>query len=281
MVSGRIETMLLIKLLAMSKDITKGDSISKVYKKRLCSEKKPLTTPKFTHLYTTKNPGYWGSLRYLFIDHKLHAKMPLKALEIRDFDEKFVSVSTVPKYYSWYVKHEISEDTGELLSEVCESDSERKKRGKKISKFKAFDSVYLPLYRQKKVSLMFVTLTMANEASNTITGLMKALKQRAIRNDSELLGYVWVSEVSLKYGIHWHYHFVMALPRLEVRTLPQWLKLETVWGKITKAGFVTMGGKLPGAYGYYLSKYLSKETGTVCNVRSYGSSMKFNTPGKR
>lgn len=265
----------------MSKDNATIDNIYRINKKTLCSENKAPLAPKFTHLYTAKNPGYLRSLRYLFIDHKLHAKMPSKALEIRDFGEKFVSVSTLPKYYSWYVKHEISEDTGEVLSEVCESDSERKKRGKKISKFKAFDSVYLPLYRQKKVSLMFVTLTMANEASNTITGLMKALKQRAIRNDSELLGYVWVSEVSLKYGIHWHYHFVMALPRLEVRKLPQWLKLETVWGKITKAGFVTMGGKMPGAYGYYLSKYLSKETGSICSIRSYGSSLKFNAPGQK
>lgn len=258
----------------MSKDNAKDVLYIPERPKVAYKSKEGLVVLKYEHLYTAKNPSWGSELRYLFIEHNLHAKVSAKALKTGVSGESLLQVSTSPKYLSWGKKLVLDTCTGEVISETYESDSEKKKRGRKVGKLREFDSVYLPIYREKKVSLLFITLTLASGSNNTISGLMKALKQRALRNDSKVLGYVWVSEVSLKYGTHWHYHLLVAIERLEVQRLPSWLKLEALWGKRTECKFVRRSGA-----SIYLSKYLSKDSGSICDMRSYGASSKFEVPG--
>lgn len=251
----------------MGKDSTESILCIEKVKKASLKAFEGVSWVRYKHLYTVKNPGWSASLRCLFINANLHAKLPIKAVKSSGEGLSHLVVSTSPKWYSWYQKSTVCTETGELITEVVESDSDKKKRGLKVGKLRSFDSTYLPLYQARKVSLLFVTLTAANGANQTISGLLKALKQRALRNGSEVLGYVWVGEVSMRYGTpHWHYHLLVAIPRLQVRVIPSWLKLECMWGKRTQVQFVRRSGA-----SVYLSKYLSKESGSMCSLRSIGS----------
>lgn len=257
----------------MGKDSTESILCIEKVKKAPLKQFEGVSWVKYKHLYTAKNPGWGTSLRCLFINANLHAKIPLKALKSSEEGVSHLVVSTSPKWYSWYQKSTVCTETGDILTETIESDSDRKKRGLKVGKLRSFDATYLPLYQARKVSLLFLTLTAANGANQTISGLIKALKQRALRNGSQLLGYVWVSEVSTRYGApHWHYHILVAIPRLQVAAIPVWLKLESMWGKRTQVQFVKRSGA-----GVYLSKYMGKYSGSMCSLRSIGSG-KFKVP---
>ena len=232
----------------------------------------------YKHAYTVKNPGYQDGLLNLILGHKVHAKISPKALQIVG-ERATISIATLPKYYKWYNKFSVDEHTGEVMQESIESDSERSKRAKKYKLLKSFMDAYRSPYARKKVSVFMITLTQANEANGRIGDLLKAFKQRAIRAGYPLLGYVWVSEVSE--NSHWHYHLLFALPRLSIAgaKLPEWLKLNTVWGRGTDFTFAKGKGIQSylnkAGYGKAIGSYLTKQTASVEGVRSVGSSRQF------
>lgn len=236
---------------------------------------------RYQHAYTVKNPGYQNGLLNLILGHKVHAKISPKALQIVG-ERAFISIATSPKYYKWYNKLSVDRYTGEVMQESIESDSERTKRAKKYKLLKAFMAAYRSPYALKKVSVFMITLTRANEANGRIGDLLKAFKQRAHRAGYPLLGYVWVSEVSQ--NSHWHYHLLFAVPRISIagEKLPEWLKLNTLWGMGTHFTFAKGKGLQSylnkAGYGKAIGSYLTKQTASVEGIRSVGSSRQFKQP---
>lgn len=236
---------------------------------------------RYKHAYTVKNPGYQNGLLNLILGIKVHAKISPKALQIVG-ERAFISIATSPKYYKWYNKISIDRYTGEVMQESIESDSERAKRAKKYNLLKSFMDAYRSPYARKKVSVFMVTLTRANEANGRIGDLLKAFKQRAHRAGCPLLGYVWVSEVSA--NTHWHYHLLFAVQRISIagEKLPEWLKLNTIWGMGTHFTFAKGKGLQSylnkAGYGKAIGSYLTKQTASVEGIRSVGSSRQFKQP---
>jgi hypothetical protein len=122
---------------------------------------------------------------------------------------------------------------------------------------------------------------------------MVQYKKALARSGVELLGYVWVSEVSYKGNIpggHWHYHLVISVERLHVRgaKLPEVLTQKYIgtplgtglWGQKSECTFVYSAaikyghgkGKQANAVNLYLNKYMGKESGAVLGVRRFGAS---------
>jgi hypothetical protein len=113
-----------------------------------------------------------------------------------------------------------------------------------------------------------------------ISNLKKAFK----RNGINLLSYAWVLEVKYKpdakgdqLPVHVHYHFVLAIERIEVTggSLPVCLSssyLQDMYGRGVKVTFMKGGN----ACLRYCSKYISKngdlENGIVLGLRRYGAS---------
>lgn len=225
----------------------------------------------YKHLFTYRNADFLPALRNLFIDTNSAAFLPRKALIMQPNGRFSIPVSYAPKYLKFIEKHSVDANTGEYIgSEVIETDSERGKRGKRINKLRKFDTIYLPLKRARKVSLLFITLTHASHSSISISAFFDALKKRAQRKGVHVYGYVWVSEVSDR--LHWHYHAIVAVSRLSGK-LPNWLHAETLWGERTRVQFVKGS-----ATSHYLSKYMGKASGVIQGVRSMGASIKFTTP---
>lgn len=236
---------------------------------------------RYQHAYTVKNPGYQNGLLNLILGINVHAKISPKAVQIVG-ERAMISVATQPKYYKWYNKLSVDRYTGEVMQESIESDSERSKRAKKYKLLKSFMDAYRSPYARKKVSVFMVTLTKANEANGRIGDLLKAFKQRAVRAGYPLLGYVWVSEVSE--NAHWHYHLLFAVKRISIagEKLPEWLKLNTLWGMGTHFTFAKGKGIQSylnkAGYGKAMGKYLTKKTASVEGVRSVGASRQFKQP---
>ncbi|MEA2054282.1 MAG: hypothetical protein U9O96_04085, partial [Candidatus Thermoplasmatota archaeon] len=83
-------------------------------------------------------------------------------------------------------------------------------------------------------------------------------------------GYLWVLEVkkndNMAGGYHVHYHLIIATDRVGVQTIPEELKLESIWGQRTGVEFVKYSIRK------YLSKYLTKENESMLQQRNYGIS---------
>ncbi|NDF99355.1 MAG: hypothetical protein EB101_10640 [Chitinophagia bacterium] len=84
------------------------------------------------------------------------------------------------------------------------------------------------------------------------------------RREVTFYGYVWTAEVSEK--LMFHYHICVAVNRLELKgkKLPDWLKLDDVWGRRTGVEFVKRNVR------HYMAKYFAKHNARVVGMRSYG-----------
>ena len=246
------------------------------------------------HLFTVKNASFDASLKYLFINNNVYLK---KALNKRFLYEvngiEAVLTVNVSKWLTWYKCHYVEEKSGEIIEIIKESESLKKARARAINCLNTFDEFYGEAYRQRLVTCLFITLTRVPEAKHSMRSFMVQYKKALARSGVELLGYVWVSEVSYKGNIpggHWHYHLVISVERLHVRggKLPEVLKQEYLgtplgtglWGQKTECTFVYSAaikyghgkGKQASAVNLYLNKYMGKESGAVLGVRRFGAS---------
>ena len=246
------------------------------------------------HLFTVKNASFDASLKYLFINNNVYLK---KALNKRFLYEvngiEAVLTVNVSKWLTWYKCHYVEEKSGEIIEIIKESESLKKARARAINCLNTFDEFYAEAYRQRLVTCLFITLTRVPEAKHSMRSFMVQYKKALARSGVELLGYVWVSEVSYKGNIpggHWHYHLVISVERLHVRggKLPEVLKQEYLgtplgtglWGQKTECTFVYSAaikyghgkGKQANAVNLYLNKYMGKHSGAVLGVRRFGAS---------
>lgn len=192
-------------------------------------------------------------------------KLPLRSCLIHDNSDGILRIKTRPKWFSNLYHERVDVVTGEvLMSEVYSTDEIKSSNGRKIKRLDAFCNHFQPLYQKKQVTLLFYTLTQANEASTNISGAIDALKMRFKRREVTFYGYVWTAEVSEK--LMFHYHICVAVSRLELKgkKLPDWLKLDDVWGRRTGVEFVKRNVR------HYMAKYFAKHNARVVGMRSYG-----------
>jgi hypothetical protein len=211
---------------------------------------------QFSFLKRTRNDQYEASL----------IPLPLRSCLLLHKSD-YLLVRTQPKWFTDLMCENYDTNSGELLSyEVHQTNDFKRSNNGKIKALNKFCNHFQPLYRKRQVSLLFYTLTTANQSASTISGIIDVLKMRLKRKKQPLLGYIWTSEVSE--NLHWHYHLCIAVNRLDIvgKSLPDHLKLDSVWEAICQVEFVKKNVK------YYLSKYFAKHNYRINGIRSYGIS---------
>lgn len=177
-------------------------------------------------------------------------------------------VKTKPKWYVDLLESIMDKETGEILSQgVYTTDDLTSGNYRKIKAVNRFCSHFNPLYRKRKVSLFFGALTLANQSKVDIRKLTKLYKQRLKRNGVDVLGFLWVLEISDT--LHVHYHFLMATNRLNFKGsgMPEFIKPTDIWGCRTGIEFVKFDVR------YYLATYFVKCKYRIEKHRTYGISM--------
>lgn len=160
---------------------------------------------------------------------------------------------TQPKWFTNLLEYQLDLNTGEMNEVgVYQTDCLTSANNRKIRAVNRFTTHFNPLYKSRKVTMWFYTLTTANQSRLTISQCMNTLKKRMTRNGVEMLGYLWVLEVSD--DLHVHYHALVVTNRMNFRgkQLPTFLKVDDVWGAICQVEAVKQNVK------YYLSKYFVK-----------------------
>jgi hypothetical protein len=245
------------------------------------------------HLYTYKNKEFGEAFLTCYIEHNASVIKAINSRYLHEENGKYYLITTnEARYKSWYKQFNVNTSTGEIEAIIKETDSLIRQRGKIINTLKAFDRIYKPLYYQKKVSCFFGTLTDVPAAKITIRMFMANLKKALKRSGINLLSYVWVNEVKYKHDakgkelpIHVHYHFVLAIERIEVTggKLPVCLSsayLTEMYGRIASVTFIKGGD----ACLRYCSKYISKtgdiENGITLGLRRYGASRDISAEAK-
>jgi hypothetical protein len=197
--------------------------------------------------------------------------------EVRPFDsclynhnEPSFLVKTQPKWTQGFIGDIIDQETGEIEENVVYTTNDNESATKRKKKaIKKFSSHFEPLYQQRQVSVLLLTITRANCANTDIRDFLHQYYKRFKRREIEVLGYLWVSEVSK--NIHWHYHIVLAIPRVKWKSIPNWIKPTGIWGQRTQVEFVKK------SVAGYLGKYIGKDNiGRLQGYRGYGVSRKFH-----
>jgi hypothetical protein len=245
------------------------------------------------HLYTYKNKEFGEAFLTCYIGNNASVIKAINSRYLHEENGKYYLITTnEARYKSWYKQFNVNTSTGEIEAIIKETDSLIRQRGKIINTLKAFDRIYKPLYYQKKVSCFFGTLTDVPGAKITIRMFMANLKKAFKRSGINLLSYCWVNEVKYKHDakgkelpIHVHYHFVLAIERIEVTggKLPVCLSaayLTEMYGRIASVTFIKGGD----ACLRYCSKYISKtgdiENGITLGLRRYGASRNISAEAK-
>ena len=245
------------------------------------------------HLYTYKNSAFGDAFLLVKLEHNACAIKAINSRYLHEENGEYYLITTnEARYKSWYKQFNINTSTGEIEAIIKESDTLIKQRGKIINTLKSFDRIYKPLYYRKKVSCFFGTLTDLPGANITIRMFISNLKKAFKRSGINLLSYVWVNEVKYKHDakgkelpIHVHYHFVLAIERIEVTggKLPVCLSsayLTEMYGRIASVTFIKGGD----ACLRYCSKYISKtgdiENGITLGLRRYGASRNISSEAK-
>jgi hypothetical protein len=158
--------------------------------------------------------------------------------------------------------------TGEITGQsVYRTDCLTSGNNRKIKAVNRFCGHFEPLYLKRQVSMFFYTFTVANQAKVTIKACMEAFQKRLKRRNIKLHGYVWILEVSD--NLHVHYHALVATDRINCRggSLPEYLKLDTVWGAMCQVQFIRKSVR------YYLATYFTKNKNRIVGKRQYGLKM--------
>ncbi len=218
---------------------------------------------KYTFLSRKRNELYEsGKIALSLRSCLLHNKSP-----------ENLTIITQPKWITDLYAETFDYDTGEYTAEVYQTNSFKSANGRKIKALDKFCKHFQPLYSNRSVSLLFYTLSVANQSKTDIKGVMNTLRKRLHRKGLKMYGYIWTSEVSEE--LHWHYHFCLATERLNLKgqKIPNYLKVDDVWGARCQVEFVKKNVR------HYMAKYFAKHNSRILDdsknrcVRSYGLSM--------
>jgi len=194
----------------------------------------------------------------------------------QEIKPEFLVVETIPKRISLLIKTTLNYSTSEIKIDNHITDSHKRSNHGKIKMLDKFCDFYQPLYKKKKVSLLFVTLTSVHEhAKQDIHQFIDAMKLRFDKVGIDLYGYCWTLEIVNEKG-RWnpHYHLCLATQRLKIvgKRFPRALYFKKLWGCRTETKFVQHDVK------HYLSKYFAKNPTRIKGYRSYGCSKNLLLP---
>jgi len=176
-------------------------------------------------------------------------------------------IKRIPKWYTTF-KVENSNDDGEMVETIYQSDDLKNAKNRKIKAVQKFGAFYQPLFQKKKISLMFHTFTRVQFAKTDIRRIIDNVKYHY----TEMLGldwraYIWVLEISK--NNHIHYHLMIAVNRFKVDEMPEEIKFNGLWGQRTQVSFVKYS--IVG----YMGKYIQKDEARIIGMRSYGMTRNF------
>lgn len=215
--------------------------------------------PLYQHLNTRKNPLYEEGLKTL----------PFESCLIHDKSHKnsrgFL-VQTAPKWLTdlgiWK-----KDEMGNLdLTEIYATNNQKSSNHRKIKALDGFCNFYQPLYKKKKVTLLFLTFTKANKCKDWKV-MLNIIREYFKREGTPILDYVWTSEVSE--NLHWHYHIAIAINRVTWTTIPKRFFFEKLWGQRTEIDFVKKNIK------HYMAKYFAKSNYRIEGLMSYGTTKNY------
>lgn len=233
--------------------------LQKANTKKQIAEKSNITK-SFWHLRTFKNPDYLMGLKEVGIRScLLHNNVNTTSWQIK----------TKPKWVTDLLQSELDKETGEILGQsVYTTDDLKSGNYRKIKALNNFCDVFQPMYKRRKCSIFFYTLTLANQSRTDVRGALNTLKTRLKRKGVNLKGYVWVLEISDK--LHVHYHALICTDRINIKgkSIPAFLKMNDVWGCRTQVAFAESHVR------NYLAKYFTKNSARIIGKRSYGLSIK-------
>lgn len=207
----------------------------------------------------TANPTYREGISYTALRScLLHNKSDTIQWEIR----------RNPKWITTLEKQVYSAITGEILDESDYiTDDLTAGNSRKIRAVNAFTDTFKAAYRSRSVSMLFYTLTLANQANHSVSELVNILKKRITRNGYQFYGYLWVLEISDNNHIHYHLIVTTSRMRFKGESLPDFLKVDDYWGARTQVEFVSKGLK------YYLAKYFYKNKSRITGKRLFGKTI--------
>lgn len=226
----------------------------------------------YTYLKRRKNPEYEGGVVRIEVPRNTppFESCLLTTKSDRNSGPKTAEiwVKTRPKWYTDLMGWEVDEETGETLpAEIYTANDFTVSNGKKIKALDRFCEKYQPLYRQKKVTLLFLTFTRANYARIEWKDMIDSIKVRMKREGLNLRGFIWTAEISD--NLHFHYHICLCIDRVKWSTIPERMKFENLWGQRTEIDFVKKNIR------HYMAKYFAKCDARVIGKRSYGKSNKY------
>lgn len=214
-----------------------------------------------------KNPD-WSVKKLISLRSSLiHNNASQKTLESEHL------ISTIPKWQTILERPEcLDTGTGEIIYSDYETDDFKASRFRKIKTVEKFCNYYEPLYRARKVSLLFHTFTRTDFAKKDMRTMVECAKKRYKVLNMPIRGYLWALELkenkNMESGYHIHYHLVVAVKRIRVKEIPKELKFQDLWGQRTGVEFITKSIR------GYLSKYLYKSDAKLIGKRAYSISRK-------
>lgn len=222
------------------------------------------------------------TIGYSFLNRRLNENysqaivQPLRPCLLHHNSENYseiyqaIRIATQPKYFTNLIKYVADTETGEISLEKYQTDDFKSKKGRIFKKIKVFADIWQPLYTKKRVSIFFLTFTMANGANMKFSDMIDNVKYRYKSIGFKIKAYFWVSEVSDNH--QWHYHLCVVTDRMNLKgkKMPKEIKFERLWGKWTGITFVEKSIQS------YLTGYLNKSQATVIvderTLRGCGSS---------
>jgi len=136
--------------------------------------------------------------------------------------------------------------------------------GKRKGRFNEFFRTFEPLYRQRRVSMLFITITtpytleelkndeLEKELKAEWSKFWKAYRLRLKRKLGEVYGYAKLTDVGAE-GHRLHFHIVVVIPRIRLAKIPDWLKPDKgLWKWQTRVEFIRKSVRS------YLMNYLGK-----------------------
>jgi len=232
---------------------------------------------KYGYLNRRKNPDYEQGIIRRSFESCLNTTKGSKKTEQKHKESREYHIKTRPKWFTDLLEYSVDPDTGEMIPKgVYTSDDFKVSNGKKIKALDRFCSKYQPLYKQRKVTLFFLTFTRADFANLEWKIMIKIIVQYFKRAGLNLRGHIWTSEIGTKTydktknpkDLHWHYHVCICIDRKKFDRIPKLIKFDNIWGQRTEIDFVKKNVR------HYLAKYFAKNNARVIGARSYGISRK-------
>jgi len=217
---------------------------------------------RYKHAYSVKNPSW-----------SIDKLIPLRSCLIHNNSGRIIFgdlISNIPKWLTTLSVEKENLSTGEIEDFEVYTNDFKSSNDRKIKAIKKFCNYYEPLYRKRKVSVLFHTFTRADLANLDISMMLECAKRRYEALKRPIRGYLWVRQLKenddMDFGYHIHYHLVVAIDRLEVKEMPKELIFDDLWGQITNVQFVKKSVR------GYLMKELNHNDAKILNRRQYSIS---------